>query len=104
MRALKWLGSLKQQLQQQEAPKQQKKQLGETDDAALTANAELHEMDKITQMAMLALLGHPLPSIKVSLKDHSLPTFKADICIMMIQMFLLSGSLDLTRSHITYAI
>ena len=64
MQAMQWLGSVKQQLQQQATPKQQKQQLGE--EGSTASPADLPGLDIILQMAVLALLSHPLPAIKVS--------------------------------------
>lgn len=68
---MQWLGHLCQQLKRQEPPKQVKQQFAEDGSSAPDAAAGAHELSPAIQMALTALLSHPLPTIKVrDLRGH----------------------------------
>ena len=67
--ALQWLTSLHSQLRQQEPPKQLTKQFADDGSAAQAAPAS-PALSPMIQMALAALLSHPLPSIKVRYRQH----------------------------------
>ena len=62
---MSWLGDLRHQLKQQEAPKQAKQQFVDESGGPADVSPAGPELSPAIQMAITALLSHPLPSIKV---------------------------------------
>ncbi|KAK9819111.1 hypothetical protein WJX74_003105 [Apatococcus lobatus] len=65
-KAMSWLRDVRHQLEQQEPPKQARQQFAEDGSSSADIPAASPELSPAIQMALTALLSHPLPSIKVA--------------------------------------